>query len=156
VDDDTVSSASLIRKGWEFFPVGVNFLVIAAIFITAIVIGGQHLGFWLDNQDIQHAQQTQKARNKIIQGNSNVQQGYIEAISTDVTAVDTYLIDATGSPNRAAMIAAAVGYGNQACLEASYLTGTYTMPAQMQSWISANCSGGAVRIDSPIRSGKGN
>jgi hypothetical protein len=154
--EDEVSGAGMIRRAWEFFPVAVNLTVIGLVLLAGLVFGIQQIAFKADSQNIKHAKDTQASRNAVIQGNSNVQQGYIEAIQADVTAVDTYLIDATGAPNRAAMISAAVGYGNQACLEASYLTGTYTMSSQMRSWIDTNCSGGVVRIDSPIRSGKGN
>jgi hypothetical protein len=154
--DDDITSAGLIRRGWEFFPVSVNYLVIGLLLLGGLVFGIQQIAFQADNQNIKHTQQTQKSRNAIIQGNSNVQQGYISAIQTDVTAVDTNIIQAQDAPNRAMLISGAVAYGNEACLEASYLTGTYTMSAEMSSWISTNCSGGVLKVNSPIRSGQGN
>jgi hypothetical protein len=156
METEDVTAAHLIRRAWEFFPAAVNYTVIGLVLLAGLVFGIQQIVFRADNQNIKHAQDTQKSRNAVVQGNSNVQQGYVEAITTDVTTLDTYLIQAQNAPNRAMMISAAVGYGNQACLEASYLTGTYAISPQMQSWIDTNCSGGALKVDSPVRSGRGN
>lgn len=153
---EDITAAHLIRRAWGLFPVAVNYTVIGLVVLAGLVFGIQQIFFQADNQNIHHSQQTQKSRNALIQGSSNVQQGYAEAVSTDVATVDSYIIQAQGSPNSAMMISAAVGYANQACLEASYLTGTYAISPQMQSWINTNCSGGALKVDSLIRSGKGN
>ncbi len=156
MQEKEVTSAHLIRRGWEFFPAGVNYLIIGLFLLAGLVLGVQQIFFAADNQTIRHTQQTQKARNDIVQNSSNVQQGYVEAISTDVATIDSYIAESVGAPNRALMISAAVGYGNQACLEATHLTGSYGVSQQMQDWIDTNCSGGALRLDSPIRTGKGN
>jgi len=154
--DEDVSPTGLIRRAWTFFPAAVNFTVIGLLLLAGLVFGIQQIVFQADNQNIRHTKDTQQSQNANIQGNSDVQQGYVNAISSDVATVDSYIVQAQGAPNQAMMISAAVGYGNQACLEASYLTGSYHIAPQMQDWINANCSGGALRPDSPIRSGKGN
>lgn len=150
------SPAHLIRSAWRFFPAWVNYTVIGLILLGLVVFGVQQIVFQADNQNIKHTQQTQKSQNQIIQGSDNVQQGYVQAITTDVASVDNNLIEATGAPNRAMLISGAVGYANAACQEAALLTGSYKISPEMQGWITANCSGGALRVDSPIRNGKGN
>ena len=157
-DDDIPSSASIIRKAWEYFPAYVNILVILFILIGGLFFAGQRLGFYLDNQNLKHQQQTVKIKNSIVQNQPNVQQGYVQAVSNDVTSMDNYIVESQGAPNQAMMITEALGIGNQACLEASYLTGSYDVSAQMQNWINTNCSGGALKPSAiaSIRAGKGN
>lgn len=92
----------------------------------------------------------------LAQGNYGTQEGYITAISNDVAAVDSEIVQIPGAPNAAVLKVAALGYAQQACQEANLLTGSVPVPASMQSWIKANCSAGSVSLDSPIRNGKGN
>lgn len=158
MEDDELTPASMIRRAWGFFPVWVNITVMTFILIGGLFIAGQRLGFYLDNQNLKHQQSVQKVQNSIVQNQPNVQQGYVQAVSNDVTAMDTEIVNATGAPNRAMMLAQAVGIGNQACLEASYLTGSYDVSKEMQGWINGNCSGGTLTLSATqkIRSGEGN
>jgi hypothetical protein len=89
----------------------------------------------------------------VVQNNYATQEGYITAITNDVASLDGVIAEESGSPDAAALRAQAIGIGNQACLEASYLTGSVPLVPSVRSWIAANCSAGAVSLASPIRTG---
>jgi hypothetical protein len=92
-----------------------------------------------------------------VQNNYNTQEGYLAAISNDVATIDGLTVQAGSDPaDSAALKSQAIGVGDQACLEASYLTGSVPVPASMKSWININCSAGSVSLTSPLMKGAGN
>jgi hypothetical protein len=141
-----ITPASVITAFWKWFGTGV----LALVLITGAVVGMWQAGWIFTN-----ANATRQAH--LVQNNYNTQEGYIAAIGGDVAQIDGVIaqIPSAGS-SKAADLAEALGIGNQACQEASLLTGSVPAPASMRSWIAANCSAGAVSPASPIRTGTGN
>jgi len=147
--DDDPTPAGVIRGTWRWFPAWV--VVIFAVMLVGggVTLIGWQANWWFANQD-----STRQAH--LVQNNYNTQEGYISAIGNDVAQLDGVIAQEGGSPDAAALRAQAIGIGNQACLESSYLTGSVGVPASMQSWIGANCSAGAVSPSSPLMNGSGN
>jgi hypothetical protein len=127
---------------WRWWKVWLTGLLL----IAALVIGGWRAGWWFASQN-----STRQAH--LVQNNYNTQEGYISAISNDVATIDGLIAQEPGAPNAAQIRVQVLGVGNQACLEASYLTGSVPVPASMKAWIAANCSAGAVSPASPLRTG---
>jgi hypothetical protein len=108
------------------------------------------LNWWFANHNA-----TRQAH--LVQNNYNTQEGYLAAISNDVATIDGLTVQAGSDPaDSAALKSQAIGVGDQACLEASYLTGSVPVPASMKSWININCSAGSVSLTSPLMKGAGN
>jgi len=134
--------ASVFTGFWKWFGVGVFALAIGA----AVVLGGWRAHWWFAGQN-----STRQAH--LVQNNYNTQEGYITAITNDVSQLDGVVAQEPGAPNQADLRTEAIGIGNQACLEASYLTGSVPLQPSMKAWIAANCDAGAVSLASPIRKG---
>ena len=121
-------------------------MLIGAVVIVAVVLIGWQVGWWFTAQNV-----TRRAH--ITQNQYNTQEGYISAISNDVANLDGIVAQEPGSADQAALRAQAVAVGDQACLEASYLTGSVPPPASMKTWINRNCEAGALSPTSNIRNG---
>lgn len=126
------------------------FTALIILGILGLSIAGWQLNWWFANHNA-----TRQAH--LVQNNYNTQEGYLQAIGNDVASLDGLVAQEGSNPaDAAALRAQAIGVGDQACLEASYLTGSVPVPSSMKSWINANCSAGAVSITSPLRNGTGN
>jgi hypothetical protein len=134
--------------GWGLVAV---IAIVALIVIGGIVnLIGWQVGWWYQTQNV-----TRQAH--LVQNNFATQEGYISAISNDVANLDGVVAQEGGNPpNLQALRVEALGIGNQACLEASYLTGSVPLQPTMATWIKVNCSAGTVSLTSPLRNGTGN
>lgn len=138
---DDITPASVMAGFWKWFGTGVLALVLLA-------------GLWQAGWIFSNANTTRNAHQ--VQNNYNTQEGYISAIGNDVAQIDGIVAQIPAASDRAALRSQAIAVGDQACLEASYLTGSVPVPASMKSWIAANCSAGAVSPSSPLMKGTGN
>ena len=143
--DDEITPASVMTAFWRWFGVGV----LALALVAALVVASWRAHWWFANQNT-----TRQAH--LVQNNYNTQEGYISAISSDVAQLDGVIAQEPGAPDPASLRAQAIAIGNQACLEAGYLTGSVPVPASMKGWIGGNCSAGAVSPASPLMKGTGN
>lgn len=146
---DDPTPTGVIRGTWRWFPAAVVVTVAVLLLGGGITLVGWQANWWFASHNV-----TRQAH--LVQNNYATQEGYLSAISNDVAQLDGVIAEESGSPDAAALRAQAIGIGNQACLEASYLTGSVPVPAEMQAWINGNCDAGAVSLTSPIRTGKGN
>jgi hypothetical protein len=140
-----ISPAGVAIAFWRWAWICAGVLALAGGFILI----GWRVGWWFTAQDV-----TRQAR--VVQNNYATQEGYISAITDDVAQLDGVIASEPGAADASALRAQAIGIGNQACLEASYLTGSVPVTPTMKSWISGNCYAGAVSLTSPLRNGTGN
>lgn len=136
-----ITPGSVMSGFWKWAGV----VALALALITAIIIGGQKLGFWLDTQNVRH--QSNVIRLNYATQRSDLQQmtGYIST----VTSIQVQEDSASGQ-QLADLKAQALGIGNQACQVAAQLS----IPLGAETgWVRTNCTNGVVSTASPLRKG---
>ena len=150
---------------------GAILAIAGAVLAVALVIGMWQGGVWFSNKadataqslQLKHLQRQkaldiQSASNQAAaaQGNYGTQEGYITQITNDMAAVasDIASYQSYLAPGQGYYLDEAEYAAGQACQQATLLTGSVPEPAGMSSWLKVNCSGGALALDSPIRTGK--
>ena len=88
--------------------------------------------------------------------NYGAQMGFQTAVEQNIAAAVGDVAQIAGAPDGAYLKVEAIDAGDKACYWANQLVpSALPIPAQMNSWIKANCSFGTLSLRSPIRSGQG-
>ncbi len=110
---DDLTPAHFWYQFWRWSGTALIIAVLCLFALGGLVYGIQQIVFRTDTANLRHQQQVQPIQNSLTQGAANTQQGYVEAITTDVATVDSYIAEAAGAPNAQMMISAAISYGTR-------------------------------------------
>jgi len=139
--DDDITPARVWRGFWTWIGTGIA----AAALIVGVIVGGAHLGWWLQGQAANHQA-------------VNTQNGYAnqttlrQQVTSNLATVTTLTTQITGAGSDQSMVTALkaqrMAIAGTVCQDAEQVTDG--LPADQSQWVAANCADGSVSPSSPV------